>query len=629
MTQESNVRNRSIWLNLLLANGIVFVTACVVQNDPISGPKGDDGKQGDPWTCQSDAKCTCEPATTIGCYTGPVGTENVGVCRSGIKVCKADGTEFGNCLLEITPATKEDCSTPEDDNCNGQVNEDSAGCVCKPNATVDCPYSGPPGTDGVGICKKGSHACNSQGTDFISPCDGEVTPSAEFCESITDESCDGDVSCHGYHIWGSRSGDIGNQRAYDIAADIAGNALVAGVFEGEVDLGGGPLSSAGDNDIFVAKLDSAGKHIWSKRYGDANKQGGVALTVDQFGNIVVAGTFTGTIGFDQPCGNLTSQGQTDIFVAKLDPTGTCIWSKRFGSGVSEGLDDVAVDSLGNIVISTFFDGIVNFGGDSLSTKAIGGEDIAIVKLDSGGGHIWSKGFGSPSGGNQRAYRVAVDKTDNIFMVGQLDGAVDYGGGALQSAGNTDACLIKLSPTGGHVWSKRFGDNAIQIGTGIALDSAGDAFVAGRFTGVIDLGGGALPSVGGYDIFVAGFTPDGGLLWGHRFGGNGQDAIGRIAVDKADNLVATGEFSGTIDFGGESLDSIGASDLYVVKLDVLGKHIWSRSFGYLMSQQEGRSVAVDELGNVFVAGDFSIAIDLGTKLLDGQGGFDTVVMKLSP
>jgi hypothetical protein len=142
-------------------------------------------------TNEGGAGCVCLPGSTASCYDGPAGTQGVGVCKGGTKACSADGTAWGPCVGEVLPVP-ETCNTPVDDNCNGQTNEGGAGCVCLPGSTASC-YSGPAGTQGVGICKGGTKLCNAQGTAY-GACTGEVLPQAETCTGAVDENCNGQIN---------------------------------------------------------------------------------------------------------------------------------------------------------------------------------------------------------------------------------------------------------------------------------------------------------------------------------------------------------------------------------------------------------------------------------------------------
>ena len=138
-----------------------------------------------------DEGCVCAPGTSTSCYTGPTGTRNVGVCRSGTATCNAAGTAYGACTGQVVPGASEVCGNGLDDNCNGAIDE---GCVCAPGATASC-YGGPAGTAGVGICRLGSHTCNAGGTGY-GACGGEVDPQVEVCGDGIDQDCNGsDLPC--------------------------------------------------------------------------------------------------------------------------------------------------------------------------------------------------------------------------------------------------------------------------------------------------------------------------------------------------------------------------------------------------------------------------------------------------
>jgi hypothetical protein len=124
----------------------------------------------------------------------------------------------------------------------------------------------------------------------------------------------------------------------------------------------------------------------------------------------------------------------------------------------------------------------------------------------------------------------------------------------------------LDASGQHLWSKRFGDATLQAGVSAALDGIGNALVTGYFNGAVDFGGGPLASAGGGDFFVAKLDPAGQPLWSKRYGdASYQYWIGRVAADSFGNVLLTGSFEGSVDFGGLPLQNAGGCDLFVVKL----------------------------------------------------------------
>lgn len=147
--------------------------------------------------------CVCNPFEMLNCYTGPAGTEGVGLCRIGAHVCALDGSAFGSaCVDEVLPSW-EVCDG-EDNDCDGLVDESYfAICTktCNPGTIESCNnYTGPLGTEGVGTCKSGTRTCNATGVGW-SACTNPVEPAAEVCGNMLDEDCSGladdGASCNG------------------------------------------------------------------------------------------------------------------------------------------------------------------------------------------------------------------------------------------------------------------------------------------------------------------------------------------------------------------------------------------------------------------------------------------------
>jgi hypothetical protein len=374
------------------------------------------------------------------------------------------------------------------------------------------------------------------------------------------------------HLWSQRFGDSSFQYARSVTVDNLGNVIVTGRFESGMDFGGGSLTSAGGVDIFVAKFNPSGNHIWSQRFGDSDYQGSESVAVDSSGNIILTGRFKGTVNFGGDV--LTSAGSFDIFVAKFDPSGNHLWSQRFGNTEWDQSNGITVDGSGNVLLTGYFQGVVDFGGGSLTSA--GGVDIFVAKFDPSGNHIWSQRFGDSS--YQYAFSVAVDSTRNILVTGNFGGAMDFGGGALTSAGVHDIFVVKFNPNGNHVWSQRFGDSLQQYTYSVTVDGSANVIFTGEFSGTMDLGGGTLTCVGYCDIFVAKFDPSGNHLWSQRFGDSGWHQSGASVTSNGfGNVIVTGNFDGTVDFGAGTLTSAGDYDIYVAKFGPDGVPIQLQSF----------------------------------------------------
>lgn len=494
--------------------------------------------------------------------------------------------------------------------------------VCKPGAEEAC-YGGPAGTTGIGICAAGVTTCAADGSSF-GACVGEVLPMpADDCKTAADEDCDGAAAvCPGGAVWGSAIGDAGDQRALGIAVDGDGNTLVTGSFAGSMTIGAETLTSAGGLDIFVLKLDPKGALIWAESFGGALDQIGNAIAADSAGNVVVAGDLKGSMMFGGQ--TVASAGLDDALVVKLDASGKPLWAKAFGDAASQSAKSVEVDKADNIVLFSSVEGTTSFGGPGLTSA--GAQDVVLAKLNQGGNHLYSKIFGGA--GADAIGGVALDSAGYTIITGSFSSSVNFGGAPLTSAGGSDVFVARFSEAGIHFWSKAFGDAADQFARGVAADSAGSVVLTGSFFGTLDLGGPALTSAGGEDIFVAKLDASGAHQWSKAFGDASAQSARAVMVDKTGGVLVAGSLVGTADFGGGALTSAGLGDALVVKLDGSGAHVWSRVFGD-GDDQAARALAVDAAGSALVAGQFKGKLSLDGIALASAGLFDVFVAKLAP
>jgi uncharacterized membrane protein YgdD (TMEM256/DUF423 family) len=356
--------------------------------------------------------------------------------------------------------------------------------------------------------------------------------------------------------------DVGNA----IAVDSSGNSYITGHFGGTVDFGGGNVTSAGSDDIFVLKLNSSGTFQWVKTFGGTSYDVGFAITVDSSGNSYITGYFYGTVDFG--AGNVTSAGSDDIFVLKLNSSGTFQWVKTFGGTLFDVGNAIAVDSSGNSYITGYFGGTVDFGGGDVTSAGSG--DIFVLKLNSSGTFQWVNTFGGTLFDAGKG--ITVDSSGNSYITGYFQGTVDFGAGNVTSAGSDDIFVLKLNSSGTFQWVKTFGGTSSDVGFAITVDSSGNSYITGHFNGTVDFGGGDVTSAGSGDIFVLKLNSSGTFQWVKTFGGTSYDVGYGITVDSSGNSYITGYFGGTVDFGGGDVTSAGSDDIFVLKLNSSGTGI---------------------------------------------------------
>lgn len=415
-------------------------------------------------------------------------------------------------------------------------------------------------------------------------------------------------------------GDDKSQTVAELATDTAGNLLVTGEYEGDIEFGGEVLSSRGGNDIFVAKLDPQGGHVWSQSFGDdARYQYPYGLAAGPDDEVLVAGKFEGSLTFGTE--ELESEGGADIFVAKLNADGTAAWGRRFGDQANyQQAQDVAVDADGNVIIVGDYQGSVTFGDDTYTT--LGSSDIFIAKLSPEGTPLWSKSFGSAN--KDLANAVSIGPDNSIVVAGNYTGALDFGAGLLPHGGGSDVFLAKFAADGTPAWSHGFGDDGTrQIGAAVATDSQGNIILAANFEGGLDFGGGFLESEGAKDVGLALFSPDGVHQWSNRFGDGLPDTAASIAFDAEDRLFVTGQFRGNINFGGATLESE-THATYLAKFSTTGEHLQTRHFAG-EGDFKSRAICIDQWGQGVVGGRFwgDTQID-GVMLSSERGDYDAFV-----
>ena len=434
----------------------------------------------------------------------------------------------------------------------------------------------------------------------------------------------------GDHVWSLRFGDATFDDGAGVAADAMGDILLTGTFHGSIDFGGPTMASAGDQDIYLAKLDGSGNHLWSQRFGNTASDLVSRPAMDGSGNLLITGGVTGLVDFGGGVvGPIDPAGlpDLDIFVAKYDDDGNHLWSNRYGTGSHEWAVDVATDSSGNVVIVGWFDGSADFGGGTLTSA--GSSDCFVAKYDENGTHLWSEALGGTN--IQRCFGVATDTSGNVIVAGGFFGTVDFGGGTLTSAGDQDVFVAKLDVDGNHVWSDRFGDVLGDLATGVTTDPAGNIVMIGGFFGTLDLGGATLGPLTGAEFapFVVTLDSAGNHQWSKQLGdGAAPSELSQVAIDDSGTLLVTGLFGGTLDPGGGALTSAGGSDILAVMYDNLGNHVWSKALGGTVDD-EGHGVAIDGSGQVLVTGFFGSTVDFGDGALTSTGETDVFVARFAP
>ena len=426
----------------------------------------------------------------------------------------------------------------------------------------------------------------------------------------------------GAYVWSRGFGALNDDRGSAIAMDGTNNVLVTGYYKGTVDFGDGPLTSA-SQDFFLAKYSPTGAPLWAKSVGGIADEAGTGVAADSDGNVVITG-WRSSYQVDFGGGVQYGVSYSDIFLAKYSPAGGYLWAKTIGGAGYDAATGVAVDSTGNVVITgRLYVSTFGVNFGGGPLYSAGTSDVFVAKYSPAGTHLWSKRFGST--GSDSGTAVAVDSNGNVIITGLFHGTVNFGGTALTSAGANDIFVAKYDSDGNHLWSRRYGTTTDDYSYALAVDGSGNVILTGVFAGTVNFGGGPLTSAGGYDIFVASYDPDGAHRWSQRFGSTSNDYGYGVAADAIGNVAVTGYFAGTVNFGGTALTSIG-NDVFVANYSLNGNPLWAKRFGGV-GTQVGSAVA--SAGAIAVTGFFANTVDFGGGTFTSAGGYDIFVLGLTP
>ncbi|MBU2502419.1 hypothetical protein KJ682_13890 [bacterium] len=374
------------------------------------------------------------------------------------------------------------------------------------------------------------------------------------------------VSPAGAFAWITADGGTGSEWGRAIAVASDGGVVIAGEYSQLLGFGPGTIGPLGGYvDLFVARLSPAGTIQWVQALGGLAYENVRAVAVDATGNIFLAAVFSSSMTVAGA--THTAKGDPDLIVIKLSPAGQALWAVSAGSTGYDRIGGVAADGAGGCVFGGTFTGQATLGGKTIQ----GG---CVVRLDSDGAVLW---IAAPTG-TVSVDDLARDKAGNVHVAGSYGGTASFGGVSLTApaVGTDHTYAARLAPGGGFIWASWVGRSNMVVFQGlsahprrIALDAAGNSYVAGIFGQSVPYGFTTLTSAGGRDIVVVKVGPGGKLLWAVGAGGPQDDTCGGVASDPAGNLFVTGGFVGQAVFGTQTVVAQGYEDLFLWRIPAPG------------------------------------------------------------
>jgi hypothetical protein len=397
----------------------------------------------------------------------------------------------------------------------------------------------------------------------------------------------------------------------DICTDINGNVIVSGNFKGQyISFGTNVVSNIGTQTAFIAKYDSFGNNPWAKGALGLNDVYSNALCTDANGNVYMVGTFTGpSVKFDTiTLTRLVSPNNNSAaFIVKYDANGNALWakSKTYYQGTT--ITDIALDSLGNIIVV----------GNCCY------EGIFMIKYDENGNELWeSHDFNAE---RNSKLSLTLDGNMNIYVYGgygntwTIDSAT-----TLPDPLFSDLFLFKYDPVGNFLWVKTINGSDLEPAS-ITNDNYGNVYLTGHYRGfTISFGGLVLTSSAYNSGFLAKYDSLGNTVWAntinctHIPNGNKYNYANKAVLDLQDHIYLIGEYySSSLIFGNDTLTNTTQpslsyrSDIYIAKYDLQGNVLGANSFGGTHGET-GKAIAIDTNNNLYILGEYrSTTFNLGT------------------
>ena len=333
-------------------------------------------------------------------------------------------------------------------------------------------------------------------------------------------------------------------RVYGIAVDGSGNVFATGLVQGDVTVGALSYTTVGVYDAIVVKYNAAGLPQWVQGGGGAGAGAfGNGIACDASGNAYLAGSMQNDIAFGTT--SLTATGLADMFVASYGPTGTVRWAHSFGSADDESVAGIDVTSAGVVTVSGAFGTDTTDVSLDIGSFTLNSQllDGFVASLSATGSVRWAHGYGGA--GSEGSNAVAVDAAGNAYSGGYQTDAVTFAGSTLSPAGSFGTLLVSYDATGNERWVQNGGGPTGDSGYDVATDATGNVYMTGFFQGTATFGGGSVSSSGGSDIFVAQYSAtDGTVQWLTKAGGTGNEQGRALAVDGS-NVYVAGTFTSPI------------------------------------------------------------------------------------
>lgn len=305
-------------------------------------------------------------------------------------------------------------------------------------------------------------------------------------------------SAAGLYQWAYSIGGPADDTGNSAGLDATGNVFIAGAFAQTVnfDPTGGTDNMIADNlqDAFVTKFSATGIYSWTATVGGMGTDVATGVAGDGAGNMYLTGYFSGSMYLDPNSSShqVTSAGQSDMFVVKLSHDSSYIWGYAIGGAGEDRAMAIVSDSTGNVVLGGYFGQTVDFdpsSGVNVITSA-GKADGFVLSLNATGNFRWAEGIGGSD--DDVVQDVALESASgNVYAAGGFTGTVDFDFGPTvdnitSNSNSLDAFITKITASGSYIFTRTFGGTGTDIANGVySADSSLLTYLGGAYQQSVD------------------------------------------------------------------------------------------------------------------------------------------------
>ncbi|SHK35018.1 Por secretion system C-terminal sorting domain-containing protein [Hymenobacter psychrotolerans DSM 18569] len=295
----------------------------------------------------------------------------------------------------------------------------------------------------------------------------------------------------GNFLWVRQAGDDNYNRGMDLAVDNAGNVIISGYYSGTTLFAGNSFTSAGGEDIFLAKYTAQGDLVWVKSAGGPLDDSPLHIKTDISNNIYLIGEF-GSSALFGTVGAIGYGGQ-DGFLAKYSPQGVETWVKTYGGTGRDYVDGIIIEANGEMYLSGGFENTSYMGAQTLASQ--GGTDGFLLHCDAQGNVLWARNIGGS--GNESLGNLVVAPNGTLYSLINFNATLAFGSQILTAVGD-DFLVLRHDSIGNVLWAAQGGGTGIKYVTGLVHTGNGKLAIGITFSGNVRFGSNSLTSRGKND-----------------------------------------------------------------------------------------------------------------------------------